>query len=80
MSFTVPLDAPVCLAGSSTGRPLPRSTCVAHVTATYLGAASTSPVARSSVYWKPFLLNVTSALRVLPPMVTSARINVEFAS
>ena len=69
MPFTLPRDAPVSLVESSTGRPVARSILFAQFTSTNGSATSTSPVARSSVYAKPFLLNCTSALRVCPLII-----------
>ena len=49
MSFTFPFDAPVCLAGSITGRPVVRSTDFAQFTGPNAVALMRRPVWRSSV-------------------------------
>src|SRR6185437_10430411 len=78
--FTLPFEAPVCLFGSSTGRPVERSTDLAQLSAANRAATSTRPVARSSVYAKPFLSKCTSALIGLPWITRSARIIVPVES
>src|SRR6267143_4422949 len=80
MPFTLPRDAPVCFAGSSTGRPVVRSTAFAQLTGANAAAMSSRPVARSSVYAKPFLSKCTSALVRFPATVRSARIIAPAAS
>jgi hypothetical protein len=74
MSFTVPRDAPVSFVESTSGRPEVRSMRLAQVVGTYGSADSNSPVARSSVYTKPFLSKWTSTLRFCPLRVSSVRI------
>ena len=80
MPVTFPRDAPVVLAVSTTGRPVDRLMRFAHVTFANGSATSSSPVARSSVYAKPFLSKCTSTLRSRPPTTRSTRIISAFES
>src|SRR5690348_16154159 len=72
MFLMLPLEAPVCRAGSITGLPLRGSMDLAQFNCTNGAAFSSSPVARSSRYWKPFLSKWTRALTGCPLTLTSA--------
>src|SRR5437867_170967 len=80
MPFTLPRETPVVLLVSSTGRPVDRLMCFAHVTFANGSATSSSPVLRSIVYAKPFLSKCTRTLRSRPPTTRSTRIISAFES